>query len=181
MIRPAEPRDAAQVAAIYRPFCEENCVSFEAEAPGASEIAARIETTSRQFPWLVDERDGVIAGYAYASQHRARAAYRWVAEATIYVHQGFQGKGVGRSLYTELFDRLRGRGYFKAYAGIVVPNPPSQAFHEAIGFKNVAMYRHVGYKLGAWRDVGWWQYDIQPVVDIPPDPRPPSTAPGHEK
>jgi phosphinothricin acetyltransferase len=172
----AEPRDAAQVAAIYRPFCEDNCVSFEAEAPDAAECAARIETTQRQFPWLVDERGGKIAGYAYASKHRVRTAYRWVAEVTVYIHDGFQGRGVGRGLYTELFDRLRGQGYFKAYAGIVDPNPPSQSFHQAMGFRLVGMYRQVGYKLGAWRDVGWWQYDLQPVVDNPPDPRPPSLA-----
>ena len=86
------------------------------------------------------------------------------------------GKGVGRALYTELFGRLRSQGYFKAYAGIVDPNPPSRGFHEAMGFRLVGMYRGVGYKLGAWRDVGWWQYDLQPVIDNPPEPRPPSTA-----
>jgi L-amino acid N-acyltransferase YncA len=176
MIRLAEQRDAAQVAAIYRPFCEDNCVSFEVEAPDDAEMSARIETTQRKFPWLVDEREGAVAGYAYASPHRVRPAYRWVSEVTIYIGDGFRGKGVGRALYTELLGRLRSQGYFKAYAGILVPNPPSQAFHEAIGFKPVGMYRHVGYKLGAWRDVGWWQFDIQPVVDNPPEPRPPSVA-----
>jgi phosphinothricin acetyltransferase len=177
MIRLAEPSDAAQIAAIYRPFCEGNCVSFETEAPDAAEIAARIEKIGRQFPWLVDERDGLVAGYAYASPHRARSAYRWVAEVTVYVHDRYRGKGVGRGLYADLFERLRAQGYFKCYAGIGIPNPPSQAFHEAMGFIPVAMYRHVGYKLGAWRDVGWWQYDLQPVVDNPPEPRPPLAGP----
>jgi phosphinothricin acetyltransferase len=170
MIRLAEPSDAAQIAAIYRPFCEDNCISFEAEAPGAAEIASRIEATRRKFPWLVDDREGTVAGYAYASQHRVRAAYRWVAEVTIYVHAGFHGHGVGRALYADLFDRLRRQGYYKVYAGIVVPNPPSQGFHEALGFKPIAMYRDVGHKLGAWRDVGWWQYDLQPLGENPPDP-----------
>ncbi len=173
MIRLAEKGDAAQIAAIYRPYCEDNCISFEAEAPGVAEVASRIEAILRKFPWLVDERDGVVAGYAYASPHRARAAYRWVAEVTIYIHPNFHGKGVGRALYAELFGRLRAQGYYKVYAGIVIPNPPSQGFHEALGFKQVAFYRAVGFKLGAWRDTGWWQYDLQPVVDAPPDPTPP--------
>ncbi len=173
MIRLAEKSDAAQIAAIYRPFCEDNCISFESEAPGDAEVASRIDATLRKFPWLVDERDGLIAGYAYASAHRVRAAYRWVAEVTVYVHPEFHGKGVGRALYADLFERLRAQGYYKVYAGILVPNPPSQGFHEALGFKQVAMYPHVGFKLGAWRDVGWWQYALQPVVDNPPEPRPP--------
>jgi L-amino acid N-acyltransferase YncA len=177
MIRMAEQADAPQIAAIYRPFCEDNCVSFETEAPDAAEIGARIARTTRQFPWLVDDRDGAIAGYAYASAHRVRAAYRWVAEVTVYIHEGFRGQGVGRALYGELFARLRRQGYFKAYAGILVPNPPSRAFHEAMGFRPTALYRGVGYKHGAWRDVAWLQYDIQPEVDSPPEPRPPSLIP----
>lgn len=175
MIRLVEPRDAAQIAAIYRPFCEDNCISFETEAPDAEEIAERIVATTRQFPWLVDERDRRITGYAYASAHRSRAAYQWVAEVTVYIHEGFRGRGVGRALYLDLLERLRIQGYFQAYAGIVIPNPPSQAFHEALGFKLLARYPNVGYKLGAWRETGWWQYELQPVVDNPPKPRPPSS------
>jgi L-amino acid N-acyltransferase YncA len=177
MIRLAEQNDAAQIAAIYRPYCENSGVTFETTAPDASEFTDRIARTRRQFPWLVDERDALITGYAYASPHRQRSAYRWVVEVTIYVQEGFRGKGVGRGLYQELFRRLRQQGYFKAYAGIVIPNPPSQAFHEALGFRQVATYRQVGYKLGAWLDTGWWQYDLQPVVDNPPEPRPPSGNP----
>jgi L-amino acid N-acyltransferase YncA len=181
MTRRAEQRDAPQIAAIYRPFCEDNCISFETEAPDAAEIGARIAKTTRQFPWLVDEREGILAGYAYASAHRLRPAYRWVAEVSIYVHDRFRGKGVGRALYGELFELLRAQGYFKVYAGIVIPNPPSQAFHESMGFTLTAMYRGVGYKQGAWRDAGWWQLDLQPEVDSPAEPRPPSLAPAPTK
>ncbi len=176
MIRLAEKEDAPQIAAIYRPFCEDSCVSFETEAPDAPEVAARIERIRRRLPWLVDERDGRIAGYAYASPHRERAAYRWVVEVTIYIHEAHRGRGVGRALYAELFDRLRGQGLFKAYAGILVPNPASQAFHEALGFKPVGVYRKVGYKLGAWRDVGWWELALRPEIDSPAEPTlPPQT------
>jgi L-amino acid N-acyltransferase YncA len=174
MIRLAEQNDAAQIAAIYRPYCENTAITFETAAPDAVEFTDRIAKTRRQFPWLVDERDCLITGYAYASPHRQRAAYRWVAEVTIYIQESFRGKGIGRGLYAELFRRLREQGYYKAYAGIVIPNPPSQAFHEAMGFRQVATYREVGYKLGAWLDTGWWQYELQPVVDNPAEPGPPS-------
>jgi L-amino acid N-acyltransferase YncA len=173
MIRLANQDDAPQIAAIYRPFCEENCISFETEAPGAAEIASRIEKINSRFPWLVEDVDGVIAGYAYASPHRERAAYRWVVEVTVYIHEEYLGKGVGRALYLELFKRLRAQGLFKAYAGILVPNPASQAFHESMGFALVGVYQKVGYKLGAWRDVGWWVLALQPEQDPPREPSPP--------
>jgi phosphinothricin acetyltransferase len=169
--------DAAQIAAIYRPYCEENSVSFETEAPGPAEMAARIERTLRRYPWLVDvDDDGKVGGYAYASQHREKAAYRWAVELTIYLRADRKGRGIGSALYRELLGRLRGQGFFKAYAGILVPNPASQAFHEAIGFTLVGIYRGVGFKHGAWRDVGWWQLALQPEVDLPAEPTYPGTT-----
>jgi L-amino acid N-acyltransferase YncA len=173
MLRLAHPDDAAQIAAIYRPFCEESPVSFETEAPDAAEMALRIESTNRRFPWLVDDAGGVIRGYAHASPHRQKAAYRWAVEVTIYLHPAHRRQGLARPLYEELFRRLRAQGIFKAYAGILVPNPPSQAFHESMGFTLVGIYRKIGYKLGAWRDVGWWQLALQPEIESPPEPTPP--------
>jgi L-amino acid N-acyltransferase YncA len=174
MIRLAASADAPQIAAIYRPFCEESNVSFEIDAPDEVEMAARIERINRRYPWLVDEVDGTVAGYAYASQHRERAAYRWAVDLTVYVHERFRGRGVGKALYLELFDRLRAQGLFKAYAGIALPNPASQAFHESLGFTLVGIYRKIGYKLGAWWDVGWWQLALQPEAEHPAEPKPPS-------
>jgi L-amino acid N-acyltransferase YncA len=173
MIRLATRGDASQIAAIYRPFCDENCVSFETVAPGAEEMAARIEKIQARYPWLVDETDGVVNGYAYASPHRERAAYRWAVEVTVYLHERSRGRGLGRALYTELFQRLREQGFYKAYAGVLVPHPPSQKFHESMGFKLVGVYHKIGFKLGAWRDVGWWVLDLQPLPDSPADPQPP--------
>ena len=176
MIRLATAADAAQVADIYRPFCLDSCVSFETEAPDAAEMAARIEKINRRYAWLVCEAPGVVRGYAYASPHRERAAYRWAVEVTVYVREGHRGAGVGRALYAELFRRLRAQGLCKAYAGILVPNPPSQAFHESMGFALVGIYRRIGFKLGAWRDVGWWGLDLQPQTDSPREPGPPIHA-----
>jgi phosphinothricin acetyltransferase len=177
MIRPATPADAQQIAAIYRPFCDESHISFEIPAPDPAEMASRIDRISRRFPWLVEEADGAIAGYAYASPHRERAAYRWAVEVTVYIHERFRGRGIGRALYTDLFARLRAQGLFKAYAGIALPNPASQGFHESMGFTLVGIYRKIGYKLGEWRDAGWWQLVLQPEVDLPAEPRPPPPIP----
>jgi L-amino acid N-acyltransferase YncA len=173
MIRLATPADAPQIAAIYRPFCDESHISFESAAPDAAEMAARIERINRRHPWLVEETGGSVAGYAYASPHRERAAYRWVVEVTVYLHQRHRRQGVGRALYGELFDRLRRQGLFKAYAGIGLPNPASQAFHESMGFTPVGIYRKIGYKLGAWWDVGWWELALQPEIASPAEPIPP--------
>jgi len=175
MIRPVRKEDAPQIAEIYRPYCEETCVSFEEAAPGPAEIEARIEKIARRLPYLVDDQGGTVAGYAHATPHREKAAYRWAVESTIYVRGDFHGKGIGRALYTELFNRLRAQGLVKAYAGILVPNPASQAFHEAMGFTLVGLYRKVGYKLGAWRDVGWWELTLLPQTGSPAEPTPPQT------
>lgn len=177
MIRLAASADAPQIAAIYRPFCETTHVSFEVDAPDEVEMAARIERISRRLPWLVDEIDGTVAGYAYASPHRERAAYRWAVDMAVYVHDRFRGRGVGKALYGELIGRLRDQGYFKACAGIALPNPASQAFHEAMGFALVGVYRKIGYKLGSWWDVGWWQLSLRPEADSPAEPRPPPPFP----
>jgi L-amino acid N-acyltransferase YncA len=169
-IRFAEPRDAAAIQAIYAPFCESTVISFEAVAPTVEQMAGRIAKTLPQFPWLVCEANGEIAGYVYASQHRERAAYRWCADATVYMAEPFRRRGIGRALYTSLFAMLREQGYFKAYAGITLPNPGSVGIHEAFGFKPVAVYPAEGYKFGQWRDVGWWQLDLRPLVPDPLEP-----------
>jgi L-amino acid N-acyltransferase YncA len=169
-IRNAEPEDAAGILAIYGPHCGDSPVSFEIAAPSIEQIRERIERITRQHPWLVCEIDSEIAGYVYASQHRERAAYRWVVETAAYVAANHQRRGVGRALYSILFQILCAQGYFKAYAGITLPNPGSVGLHEAAGFKPLAVYRGIGYKLGRWLDVGWWQLDLQPEIENPQEP-----------
>lgn len=177
-IRPARAGDEAAIAEIYRPFCESATVSFENEAPSAAEMAERIRTTSERFPWLVLDDGGTLAGYAYASRHRERAAYAWSVDVTVYVAATHRRKGVGRALYTSLLELLRLLGYFKVYAGVTLPNPSSVGLHEAMGFAPVGVYEGVGYKLGAWRDVAHYQRPLQPEQEDPPAPRPPSALAG---
>jgi phosphinothricin acetyltransferase len=160
----------AAVRAIYEPFCGASVTSFEIVPPTVAEMQSRIRTITAQHPWLVCERDGEVRGYAYACAHRERAAYRWSVEVAVYLGEGQRRTGLGRALYTALFKILVRQGYFKAYAGVTLPNPASVGLHEAMGFTPVGIYRGVGYKLGAWRDVGWWQLALQPESAEPSEP-----------
>lgn len=172
-VRVAEPeRDAARVAEIYRPAVEGNYISFEETAPKANEMAERMRKVLARMPWLVaDEESGGVVGYAYASPHRERAAYRWSVDISVYVDPAWHGRGIGRLLYDELLERLRGQGFVNAYAGVTLPNPASVALHEAIGMTLVGVYRRVGYKLGEWRDVAWFELRLaEPTANPPAEP-----------
>jgi phosphinothricin acetyltransferase len=171
-VRLATEADAAAVAAIYAPFCESTPVSFEEAAPSVAEMAGRIRKTLEHFPWLVLDDGGVMAGYAYASKHRERPAYRWAVDVSVYVDAQFRRRGVGRALYVAILALLRLQGYFKAYAGVALPNPGSVGLHTAIGFEPVGVYRGVGFKQGAWHDVGWYQLALQTECLSPEAPRP---------
>ena len=179
MIRPADPdRDAASCAAIYAPYVLDGPVSFEQAAPDARQMAERIVRLAATHPWLVCERDGAIAGFAYGAPHRERAAYRWAADVSVYVAPAHQGQDVGRALYEALFERLRAQRIQVLCAGITLQNPASVGLHEALGFELVGVYRGIGWKAGAWRDVGWWQLRLAPPAQdgAPPEPLPPAGA-----
>ena len=171
-IRVAEAGDAEAIAAIYRPAVESSAISFETVAPGRDEIARRLADTLVAYPWLVCEIGGRVAGYAYASTHRVRAAYQWSVDTSVYVDEAFRRSGVGRGLYRSLFAILGAQGFFNAFAGIALPNPASVALHEAVGFEPLGVYRRVGFKLGAWHDVGWWYLPLQPLPASPVPPVP---------
>src|SRR5690242_12528636 len=111
-IRLAKPADAEAIQAIYAPNVANTPISFELEPPSVAEMARRIETTLAQYPWLVCELDGALAGYAYASQHRARMAYQWAVDVSAYVHSDVRRRRVGQALYVALLDLLRLQGFF---------------------------------------------------------------------
>lgn len=169
-IRLACELDAEAVAAIYSPFVEQTAISFETIPPGRDEILRRIVETTVAYPWLVCELDGEVVGYAYATQHRVRAAYRWSVDTSAYIGTAHRRRGIGRGLYASLFEILRAQGFFNAYAGITLPNAASVGLHEAVGFKNLGIYERVGYKLGRWHDVGWWQFVLQAHSESPDEP-----------
>ncbi len=169
--RLATVADAARLQAIYAPFCN-TPISFEFTAPTVEEMARRIEKTLPAYPWLACTEGAEILGYAYAGRHRERAAYQWSVDVSVYVASQHQRRGLGRALYTRLFEILKLQGYVNAYAGITLPNPASVGLHESVGFKPVGIYLRVGFKCGAWHDVAWYQRQLQPWPDEPQPPRP---------
>ena len=171
MIRLARSDDAAPVAAIYAPFVTGSATSFEYSPPDAAEMASRIASTLAYAPYLVQETEGAILGFAYASKHRERAAYQWSVDVSVYIHERARRQGVGRALYTSLFALLRLQGFYAAHAGITLPNPASVGLHEALGFRTVGVYRSVGFKRGGWHDVGWWQLPLRERTGTPDAPR----------
>lgn len=169
-IRMATEDDAGQVHAIYAPIVRETSISFELEIPAIEEIRRRIVSTLERLPWMVFEDGGKIRGYAYAAPHRERAAYQWSVDVSVYVEDRSRRSGVGRALYTSLLEVLRLQGFFNAYAGVTLPNPASVRLHESLGFEPVGIYRLVGWKLGSWHDVGWWQLRLREHVLEPAPP-----------
>lgn len=157
-IRAAVTADAAGIAAIYNHYVAHTVVTFEEEAVSADEIARRMEDVrSASLPWLVADQAGRIAGYAYASKWRARSAYRFSTEITVYLGPEDGGRGIGSALYDELFPMLRARGLHVVIGGIALPNDASVALHEKFGMKKVAHFAEVGFKFGKWVDVGFWE------------------------
>jgi phosphinothricin acetyltransferase len=170
IIRPATLDDAEAIADIYAPFCEATPISFETQAPSVDEMRRRIAKTLECLPWLVREHHGEIVGYAYASPHRERAAYRWSVDVSAYVRAGHRRTGVGWALYTSLFELLRLQGFHNALAGITLPNPGSVGLHESCGFQTVGVYRRIGFKCGEWHDVVWYQLNLREQTGEPDDP-----------
>ncbi|WP_254546396.1 arsinothricin resistance N-acetyltransferase ArsN1 family B [Halomarina pelagica] len=178
-LRLATDDDAPAVRAIYAPYVEETSVTFERTPPSAEEVAERIEGKLERYPWLVCERDDEVVGYAYAGPVRSRAAYRWSTESTVYVREDAKREGVARALYAALFDLLAGQGYWSVYAAVTLPNPASVAFHGATGFERIGVWEAVGFKHGAWHDVGWFR---RALGERPPEPDPPlSVAAARER
>ncbi len=170
MIRLAKPSDAEAILAIYAPYIRDTSFTFETEVPSASSFAERISSYLENWPWLVCEINGVVAGYAYGARHRERTAYQWCVESSIYIHDDFQRAGIAKALYTALIEILKKQGFRNVYAVINLPNDKSVRFHENCGFTYFATYEKVGYKLGKWKNVGWWQLVINEYIDEPPAP-----------
>jgi phosphinothricin acetyltransferase len=172
-VRAAAPDDAAAIAAIYAPYVTASVISFETEAPDATEIARRMKEAEGIYPWLVAcGEDDMVLGYAYAAAFRTRRAYRFAVETTVYVSGESHRRGVGRTLYAALLPVLEAQGYAQAIAGITLPNPASVALHERFGFRKVGVYEEVGFKQGGWHSVGLWQRALAPLDEAPEEPKP---------
>jgi phosphinothricin acetyltransferase len=171
-IRLATPADAGAIRAIYAPIVRSTSISFELEPPTAAGMAARIAAVLPAYPWLVMADGDGVAGYAYGRRFHERAAYGWSVETSVYIRHAHRRAGVGGALYRSLLDLLARQGYRQALAGITLPNPASVALHEACGFRLAGVQEHVGWKLGAWHDVSWYQRELAPGAGAPEVPVP---------
>ncbi len=173
-LRLADPaHDAAAVAAIYAPNVTRGTASFEEVAPDDAEMGRRIVALGARYPFLVAERDGVIAGYAYGAPFNDRAAYRWAATVTVYVHPDHVRRGVARGLYAALIPLLKAQGLWQLGAIITGDNAPSVALHEGFGFRRAVRYPDVGFKFGRWIEVGWWMLALRTPVSPAESPAEP--------
>lgn len=170
-VRDARPADAGACAAIYAEYVTGTAVTFETEPPPPHEMERRISAALETHAWLVLERDGAVEGYAYAGPFKARAAYRWTCEVSVYLQQGRRRRGGGRALYEALLTRLTERGYRTATAAMTLPNDASVALHHALGFERVGVYRRIGYKHGVWHDVAWVQRSLDDGPGAPAELR----------
>ena len=166
-IRPALSSDASSILDIYAPYILNTTVSFETEVPAIKDFTQRIMTNQESYPWLVYDSGGVIAGYAYASKHRDRAAYQWSVESSVYVNKGFEQQGIATKLYQTLFQILKYQGCRNLYAGITLPNEKSVNFHQKMGFNKIADYRNIGYKFNGWHTVSWYELQLNDYSDAP--------------
>jgi len=171
-IRVAVPGDAAAMLEIYAPYIENTSITFETVVPSEDEFTSRISHYLENYPWLVAEIDGKLAGYAYASRHRERTAYQWSVECSVYIHDNYLRQGLARELYLGLIRILEKQGFRNAYAVINLPNDRSVQFHENLGFTYFATYEQVGYKLGKWKNVGWWRKILNAFSNEPSAPIP---------
>jgi len=160
IIRPVKFSDAEKLLEIYRPYIEKTNITFEYTVPSIKDWKERIQSISKQFPWLVAEYRGKITGYAYATSHRERVAYSWCCESSIYLSEECQGKGIAKMLYEKLFKILKQQGYINVYAILTSPNPASEKFHESRGFSDVGRFHKAGYKFGKWHDTRWMQFHL---------------------
>jgi L-amino acid N-acyltransferase YncA len=172
LIRLATAQDAARIAAIYRPYVDDSRISFEVQAPDSDEMARRMRgDVPGRHPWFVAEEGDQLLGYAASSPFRTRPAYRWTVETGIYLARDALGRGIGFGLLSTLLALLERQRYVAAIGAIALPNEPSVALHEKLGFTHTGTYRGVGFKFGEWLDVGLWERELAPRGDDPPEPR----------
>lgn len=169
-IRLATVNDTEKLLAVYAPYVLATAISFEYEVPRLQEFRQKIEKITAQYPWLLCECDGEIAGYAYGSTHRDRTAYQWSPEVTIYMPEKYHRRGIGKALYETLFEILRMQGYYSMYAGVLATNTKSVEFHRSMGFEGIGLFKNIGYKLGEWHTNLWMQGFLQEHIPNPPVP-----------
>jgi phosphinothricin acetyltransferase len=157
MIRAAKVGDAKSICGIYNYYVKTAAITFEEIPVSINEMESRIRAVVAKYPWLVWEEEGEILGYAYVNTWKDRSSYRYSAEDSIYTKEGAQGRGIGKKLMAALLEETRQTEIHALVAGITLPNEQSVGLHEKFGFKKIAEFVEIGYKMNRWLNVGYWQ------------------------
>lgn len=165
--RRATEDDVVSILAIYAPYVTDSAITFEYDVPSEEEFRQRIRTISAEYPYFVCESDGQIIGYAYAHRHMERAAYQWNAEISIYIRQGFTGKGFGKTMCQTLIDLLRLQGIRNVFSCVTIPNERSAHLHHSMEFSTEGIFQNAGYKCGKWQTIAWFRKNIAPYTNEP--------------
>lgn len=163
-VRSATLGDAERILEIYDYYVKNTAITFEYTTPTLEEFRGRMEEIMQKYPYLVAEKDGVIAGYAYAGAFVGRAAYDWSCETSIYLDKNARKCGIGKTLYAALEKELKEMGILNMYACIGYPaeedeylTKNSADFHSHIGFTQVGEFHKCGYKFGHWYNMIWME------------------------
>lgn len=169
-IRPAKPTDIPAFTRIYAHAVLHGTATFELDPPDEAEMTRRMKSLlDGNFPYIAAENGGAIAGYAYAGPYRARPAYRFTVEDSIYVDPGTHRRGLGRALLTRLIEEAEQRGFRQMIAVIGdSTNAPSIEVHRALSFRMVGNFENVGFKFGRWLDSVLMQRDLGPGAKTTP-------------
>jgi phosphinothricin acetyltransferase len=162
IVRDATEADMAIVQKIYAHYVLHGLATFEEVPPALDEmLGRRRDVLGRGLPYLVAELEGAVVGYSYAVPYRARAAYRYSIEDSVYILDGMGGRGIGKALLTELIARCS-QGPWRQMVAVIgnSGNAGSIALHERMGFRLVGTLQSVGFKLGQWVDTVLMQRDL---------------------
>lgn len=159
--------DVTQILTIYAPYVVDSVISFEYEVPNEEDFKQRIRSIAAEYPYFVCEMNGQIIGYAYAHRHMERAAYQWNAEISIYIRQGFTGKGLGKKMCHTLIELLRLQGIRNVFSCVTIPNERSVHLHQSMEFSTEGIFQDAGYKCGKWQTIAWFRKNIAPYTNEP--------------
>ncbi|MDB5366617.1 MAG: GCN5-related N-acetyltransferase [Rhodospirillales bacterium] len=162
LLRPATQADTPALLKIYAHAVEHSIGTFEEEVPRLDELEQRRASLSAQkFPYLVAEIDHVVVGFAYVGPFRARSAYRFTVEDSVYVDPDWQGRGVGRALLQRLIEDCTGAGFRQMVAVVGgTDNHPSIGLHKTCGFAQVGGFQNIGFKFGRWAGIVFLQREL---------------------
>ena len=168
----AKCEDAKRLLEIYAPYVLNTAITFEYDVPSIAEFKQRINNTLNKYPYLVAKVNDKIVGYAYTSELKKRVAYDWAVETSIYIDNNYRNLGIGRILYHELEKISKRQNILNMNACIAIPDEGSVAFHQRLGYCQIAHFHQCGYKFDKWYDMIWMEkmlgeHKAKPLKFIP--------------